>query len=69
MTLRRAAGSPKMVTLQAIFFDDKDFEKAVPLEMLNIYLSAIINKHRTFEVEAANFLEEHVRRLDQLLPP
>jgi hypothetical protein len=49
----------KLLRLQATLLEQKDFEKAIPLEMLNIYLAAIISKCRDFKAEAATFLGHH----------
>ena len=49
----------KLLRLQATLLEQKDFEKAIPLEMLNIYLAAIISKCRDFKTEAATFLGHH----------
>ncbi|HEY7242938.1 MAG TPA: hypothetical protein VH678_03535 [Xanthobacteraceae bacterium] len=49
----------ELLRLQVTLLDQKDFEKAIPLEMLNIYLAAIISKCRDFTIEAETFLDHH----------
>ncbi len=56
----------KLLRLQAALLEQKDFEKAVPLEMLNIYLAAIISACRDFKIEVAAFLDRHVRKGEQI---
>ncbi len=58
----------KLLRLQAALLEQKDFEKAIPLEMLNIYLAAIISKCRHFKTEAATFLDHHASQGQQMLP-
>jgi hypothetical protein len=52
----------KLLRLQATLLEQKDFEKAIPLEMMNIYLAAVISKCRDFKTEAARFLGHHSRQ-------
>jgi hypothetical protein len=56
----------KLLRLQATFLEQKDFEKALPLEMLGIYVAAIISKCRDFRTEAATFLHHHARQGEQM---
>ena len=52
----------EMMSLRAILFEHKDFEKAIPLEMLTMFLSAIINGNEVFEQEVAHIFDTHARK-------
>jgi hypothetical protein len=58
----------KLLKLQAAISQKGDVEAAVPLQMMNLYLAAIINGDRVFEAEAAAFLDEHARQGHSMLP-
>jgi hypothetical protein len=56
----------KLLRLQASLLEQENFDKAIPLEMLTIYLAAIISNCRDFKTEAATFLQHHVHRGQQM---
>jgi hypothetical protein len=52
----------KLMRLQASLFEQNDLEKAIPLEMLGIFVAAIINEDHAMEREAASFLDAYARK-------
>jgi hypothetical protein len=57
-----------LLRLQAKLFEQEDFAKVIPLEMLNLYVAAIISKSPNFEIEVATFLDRHLRQGTRMLP-
>lgn len=51
----------KVMAVVSGYFEQNDLEKAVPIEMLSMYLYAIIGGHREFEEETADFLDEYAK--------
>jgi hypothetical protein len=58
----------KMIKLRDSYAKENNKEHFVPLQMLSIYIAAIIDNDRDLELEAAGFLDEHARRGHQMLP-
>ncbi|HMD14952.1 MAG TPA: hypothetical protein VKI62_10020 [Bacteroidota bacterium] len=52
----------EMMSLRAILFEQMDFKKAIPLEMLTMFLSAIINGDDFFEQEVARIFDTYARK-------
>jgi hypothetical protein len=52
----------KLMLLQANLVERNELEKAIPLEMLGLFIGAIINEDYAFEQEAATFLEPYARK-------
>jgi hypothetical protein len=52
----------EMMSLRAILFEQKDFEKAIPLELLTMFLSAIINGDEVFEQDVAQVLDGYASK-------
>ncbi len=52
----------EMMSLRAILFEHKDFEKAIPLEMLTMFLCAIVNGDQSFEQEVAQVLDAYASK-------